>query len=57
VLASPRHLFMSSYDILVQIFLSACAKDQQTWEDTKKKGKGMTAVSIFLRPHSNKVFT
>jgi len=26
----------------VVIFLSACKKDQQTWEDTKRRGKGMT---------------
>src|SRR5216683_6146502 len=27
----PSSNFLSTYDILIQIFLSACKKDQQTW--------------------------
>lgn len=32
---------------LVQISLSPCTKDQRTWEDSTRKGEGMTVVRCF----------
>jgi hypothetical protein len=40
---------VSSTDLLVQISLSACSDEERTWEDSSKKGKGMTMVRAFLR--------
>ena len=34
---------------LVQISLSSCTEDQRRWEDSTRKGKGMTVVRCFPR--------
>jgi hypothetical protein len=34
---------------LVQISISPCTKEQRTWEDSNRKGKGMTDVRCFPR--------
>jgi hypothetical protein len=31
----------------VQISVSACSFNENTWDDSKRKGKGMTAVRVF----------